>query len=152
MFHWNEGRPWDLCPPWKRAPRQLRASPWQPKAGIKNWFKRGWLPLSSSVHEIKFLYYSASNVTAIKHDIKMRWCRAVVSSRPPPRAVCHHIMCIPMAMRELIVMMVVVFALSKSNSLVMLGSPAQWPRWGTWHWWPQLLLLLPRPHHRTGGD
>ena len=35
--------------------------------GIKNWFERGQLPLSSSVQEIKFLYYSASNVTALPH-------------------------------------------------------------------------------------
>ncbi len=39
-------------------------------AGIKNWFERQQLHLSSSMREFKFFYYSARNMTAIKHDTK----------------------------------------------------------------------------------
>ncbi len=38
--------------------------------GIKNWFKRGLLPLSSSMWENKLLYSSASDIMAIKHNKK----------------------------------------------------------------------------------
>ncbi len=36
--------------------------------GIENWFKRGQLPLSSSVQENKLLYSSASDIMAVKHN------------------------------------------------------------------------------------
>ncbi len=38
--------------------------------GTKNWFKRGQLPLSSSVWEGKLMYSSASDTMAIKHNTK----------------------------------------------------------------------------------
>jgi hypothetical protein len=38
--------------------------------GIKNWFKRGHLPLSSSVLENKLFHSSASDMMAVKHSTK----------------------------------------------------------------------------------
>ncbi len=39
--------------------------------GIKNWFKRGQMPLSSSMRENKLLYSSASDIMAVKHNTKI---------------------------------------------------------------------------------
>ncbi len=38
--------------------------------GIENWFKRGQLPLSSSVQENKLLCSSASDIMVVKHTTK----------------------------------------------------------------------------------
>jgi hypothetical protein len=38
--------------------------------GTENWFKRGQLPLSSSVQKNKLLFYSASDTMAVKHNTK----------------------------------------------------------------------------------
>ncbi len=67
MLHWNEGHPWDLCPPQKPT---ATGNITKAATGIKNWFKRGKLTLSSSVLKNKLLYSSASNMLAIKHNTK----------------------------------------------------------------------------------
>lgn len=57
-------------------------------AGIKNWFKRNQLPLSSSVRENKFSYSSASNMMAVKQDTKKPDAKnAVKAATPAPLAV-----------------------------------------------------------------
>ncbi len=57
--------------------------------GIKNWFERGQLPLSSSsVWENKLLYSSASNMMAIKHNTKSANTKNTVkAAAPTPLAV-----------------------------------------------------------------
>ncbi len=56
--------------------------------GIVNWFKRGQLPLSSSVRENKLLYSSASDIMAIKHNAKSANTKnAVKVAAPAPLAV-----------------------------------------------------------------
>ncbi len=58
--------------------------------GIENWFKRGQLPLSSSVRENKLLYSSASGIMAVKHNKKnsnAKTKNAVKAAAPAPLAV-----------------------------------------------------------------
>ena len=53
-------------------PESERHGDWGHHRGSHSWFERGQLPLSFSVKEFKFLYYSASNMMAVKQDRKMR--------------------------------------------------------------------------------
>jgi hypothetical protein len=55
--------------------------------GIKNWFKKRQFPLSSSVRENKLLYYSASNIMAIKHNTKCANAKNAVAAAPALLAV-----------------------------------------------------------------
>jgi hypothetical protein len=56
--------------------------------GIKNRFKRGQLPLSSSMQEIKLLYSSASDIMAVKHNTKHANAKNTVkAAAPAPLAV-----------------------------------------------------------------
>jgi hypothetical protein len=56
--------------------------------GIKNWFKRGQLPLSSSVRENKLFYSSANDIMAVKHNTKnANGKNAVKAAAPAPLAV-----------------------------------------------------------------
>ncbi len=50
--------------------------------GIKNWYKRGQLPLSSSMQENKLLYSSASDIMAVKHSIKVPTPRTLWRRQP----------------------------------------------------------------------
>ncbi len=51
--------------------------------GTKNWFKRGQLPLSSSMWEKKLLYSSASDVMAVKHNTKNANTKNAVKAAAP---------------------------------------------------------------------
>ena len=51
--------------------------------GIENWFKRGQLPLSSSVRENKLLYSSASDIMAAKHNTKNANAKNAVKAAAP---------------------------------------------------------------------
>ncbi len=56
--------------------------------GTKNWFKRGQLPLSSSVQENKLLYSSASDIMAVKQNTKNAYAKNdVKAAAPAPLAV-----------------------------------------------------------------
>ncbi len=56
--------------------------------GIKNWFEREKLPLSSSVWENKLSYSSTSNMMAIKHNAKSANTKKTMkASAPVPLAV-----------------------------------------------------------------
>jgi hypothetical protein len=56
--------------------------------GIKNWFKRGQLPLFSSVWEKKLLYSSASDIMAVEHNTTSANTKnAVKAAAPAPLAV-----------------------------------------------------------------
>ncbi len=51
---------------------------------IKNWFKRGQLPLSSSVQEDRLLYSSASDMMTVKYKTAKN---AMKAAAPAPLAV-----------------------------------------------------------------
>ncbi len=51
--------------------------------GIKSWFKRGQLPLSSSMQENKLLYTSASDIMAVKHNTKKANTKNAVKAAAP---------------------------------------------------------------------
>ncbi len=56
--------------------------------GIKNWSKKGQLPLSSSVLGNKLLYSSASDIMAVKHNtIRANTKNALKAAAPVPLAV-----------------------------------------------------------------
>ncbi len=50
---------------------------------IKNWYKRVQLPLSSSMRENKLLYSSASDIMAVKHNIKSANAKNAVKAAAP---------------------------------------------------------------------
>ncbi len=52
--------------------------------GIENWFKRGQLPLSSSMQEDRLSYSSANDMMAIKHKTTKN---AMKAAAPLPLAV-----------------------------------------------------------------
>jgi hypothetical protein len=56
--------------------------------GIENRFKRGQLPLSSSVREKKLLYYSTSDIMAVKHNTKNSQCQECCEGSSPGAAGC----------------------------------------------------------------